>query len=93
MHFFIVDYMQGNPEASLEDPGVKARIFMHDCSHGYYGFVTDIGEDVQCDSGFSMKTISSMEEYEEERKSSSNTAFSAKVNKLCIFRDIFDGDI
>ena len=54
----------------MEDPGVKARIFMHDCSHGYYGFVTDIGEDVQCDSGFSMKTISSMEEYEEERKSS-----------------------
>ena len=76
----------------MEDPGVKARIFMHDCSHGYYGFVTDIGEDVQCDSGFSMKTISSMEEYEEERKSSSNTAFSAKVYKLSLFRDIFDGD-
>ena len=63
----------------MEDPGVKARIFMHDCEDGYYSFVTDVGENVQCDSGFSMQKIASMEEFEEQRKSSSSTDFSARV--------------
>ena len=69
------DAIQGNPMSSLVDPGVKARIFFHDCDFGYFGFVSDVRSDLQCDSDFSMKTIESMDQYEQERKSSN--AFSA----------------
>ena len=69
------DAIQGNPMNSLSDPGVKARIFLHDCKFGYFDFVSDVRDNLQCDSDFSMKTIQSMEEYEEERKGSND--FSA----------------
>ena len=69
------DAIQGNPMSSLVDPGVKSRIFLHDCKFGYLDFVSDVRNNLQCDSDFSMKTIESMDQYEQERKSSN--AFSA----------------
>ena len=76
------DPIIGNVMDSIEDPGIKARIFLHDCKHGYWSFIADIRDDLQCDSDFSMKTISSMQEYEGERQSSTDfsmgAAFSGK---------------
>ena len=72
------DVIQGNPMSSLVDPGVRARIFLHDCKFGYFDFVSDVRKDLQCDSDFSMKSIDTMEQYESDR-SKSNT-FSAGVS-------------
>merc|ERR550539_826782 len=74
------DFVQGNPMDSIDDPGVKARIFLHDCSFGYWDFIADVRSDLQCDSDFSMKSISSMEEYESERTSSNSMSIGADVS-------------
>ena len=74
------DFVQGNPMDSIDDPGVKARIFLHDCKFGYWDFIADVRNDLQCDSDFSMKSISSMEEYESERKSSSQMSIGASLS-------------
>ena len=74
------DPVQGNPMDQNADPGVRAKIFLHDCFAGYFDFVSDVRDDLQCDSDFSMKSISSMEEYEDERGSSSKASESASVS-------------
>ena len=71
------DPIIGNPTDSLVDPGVKARIFLHDCKFGYHSFVSDIGTDLNCDTDFSMKTITSMDEYDNSRTSSNDFSVSA----------------
>ena len=74
------DPILGNPEDSLSDPGMKARIFLHDCNLGYYGFISDIGPDLQCDSDFSMKSFTSTSSYESERTSSTDFSVSASAS-------------
>ena len=74
------DPIIGNPEDSLSDPGMKARIFLHDCDSGYYGFISDIGPDLQCDSDFSMKSFTSTNFYESERTSSTDFSMSASAS-------------
>ena len=74
------DPVIGNPEDSLSDPGVKARIFLHDCYNGYYGFISDIGPDLQCDSDFSMKSFTSTSSYESERTSTTDFSMSASAS-------------
>ena len=73
------DPILGNPEDSLADPGMKARIFLHDCSGGYYGFISDIGPDMQCDSDFTMTSFTSMSQYESARTSSTQFSMSASL--------------
>ena len=72
------DVIQGNPLSSLVDPGVRARIFLHDCKFGYFDFISDVRKDLKCDSDFSMKTIDSMDAYESDRSKSNK--FSAGVS-------------
>ena len=74
------DPILGNPEDSLADQGVKARIFLHDCDGGYYSFISDIGPDMQCDSDFSMKSFTSMSQFESERTSATDFTMSASVS-------------
>ena len=74
------DFVMGNPMDVIVDPGIKARIFLHDCKFGYWDFVSDVRSDLQCDSDFSMKSISSMEEYESERTSSTSMSIGASVS-------------
>jgi hypothetical protein len=74
------DPIIGNTEDSLSDPGMKARIFLHDCNLGYYGFISDIGPDLQCDSDFSMKSFTSTSSYESERTSSTDFSVSASAS-------------
>ena len=73
------DPILGNPEDSLADPGMKARIFLHDCDGGYYGFISDIGPDMQCDSDFTMTSFTSMSQYESSRTSSTQFSMGASV--------------
>ena len=72
------DPIMGNAMDSIEDPGIKSRIFLHDCEHGYWSFIGDIRDDLQCDADFSMKTISTMQQYESEKEAS--TAFSLEAS-------------
>ena len=74
------DAIIGNPADSIVDPGVKARIFLHDCESGYYDFISGVSNDLNCDSDFTMRTISSIEEYDSERTSSVDFAFSVAVS-------------
>ena len=74
------DPILGNPEDSLADPGVKGRIFLHDCAKGYYGFISDIRPDMQCDSDFTTKSFTSMSQYESERTSATDFTMSASVS-------------
>ena len=74
------DFVLGNPLDSIDDPGVKARIFLHDCKFGYWDFIADVRNDLQCDSDFSMKSISSMEEYEDERTSSTQMSMGISAS-------------
>ena len=74
------DMVRGNPMDSLDDPGVMARIFYQDCKFGYFDFISDVVDELNCDSDFSMKTISSMEEYESERTSSNKFSMSASAD-------------
>ena len=74
------DAITGNPADSIVDPGVKARIFLHDCESGYYNFISDVSNDLNCDSDFTMRTISSIEEYDSERTSSVDFAYSVAVS-------------
>ena len=74
------DAIQGNPLNSLVDPGVRARIFLHDCKFGYFGFVSDVRNNLQCDSDFSMKSIESMEGYEQARKESNTFSAGGKIS-------------
>ena len=73
------DNFIGNPTDSIVDPGVKSRIFLHDCKFGYYSFVSDVGGDLNCESDFSMKRISSMDQYDEERTSANKFTMSASL--------------
>ena len=72
------DPIMGNTMDSIEDPGIRSRIFLHDCEHGYWSFIGDIRDDLQCDADFSMKTISTMQQYESESEAS--TAFSLEAS-------------
>ena len=74
------DFIRGNPMDSLEDPGVMSRIFYHDCKFGYFDFISNVFEDLQCDSDFSMKTISTMADYESERTSSNDFSIKARIS-------------
>ena len=74
------DAIQGNPMDSLVDPGVKGRIFLHDCKFGYFDFVSDVRNNLECDSDFSMKTIESMDQYEQERKGSNTFSAGASIS-------------
>ena len=74
------DIVRGNPMDSLSDPGVGNRIFYEGCKAGFYGFISEVTEDLRCDSDFSAKTISSMDEYESARTSSNKFSMSAKVS-------------
>jgi len=74
------DPIVANPEDPINDLGVKGRIFLHDCKDGYYDFVSDVRPDLQCDSEFSTKTISSMSQYNKERQSTLDFSASTKVS-------------
>ena len=72
--------VKGNPIDSLEDPGIGAKIFYHDCKFGFFGFVSEVTDDLRCDSDFSAKTIDSMDQYDKERTSSNKFAMSVGAN-------------
>ena len=74
------DAIKGNPLSTLVDLGVKARIFLQDCKFGYFDFVSDVRNNLQCDSDFSMKTIEDMKQYEQERKSSNEFEAGASIS-------------
>ena len=74
------DPIIGNPHDSIVDPGVKARIFRHDCETGYYDFISEVTNDLNCNSDFTMRTINSLEEYDSERTGSNSFAFSVSVS-------------
>ena len=74
------DVVRGNPMDSMDDPGIGERIFYHDCKAGFYDFLVRVNDDLRCDSAFSSKIISSMEEYEGERTSSNTFSLSAKAS-------------
>ena len=74
------DPIIGNPLDASQDPGIKARIFLHDCRAGYWSFISDIRDDLQCDSDFSMKTISTMQQYEGERQASNDFSMGASIS-------------
>ena len=74
------DPILGNPLDASQDPGIKARIFLHDCRAGYWSFVSDIRDDLQCDSDFSMRTISTMQQYEGERQASNDFSMGASFS-------------
>ena len=74
------DLYIGNPTDVLVDPGVKSRIFLHDCAFGYYDFISDVGGDLNCESDFSTKRITSMDQYEQERTSANKFAISGSIS-------------
>ena len=74
------DPIIGNPHDSVIDPGVKARIFLHDCDSGYYNFISEVTNDLNCDSDFTMRSITSLEAYDRERTGSNSFAFSVAVS-------------
>ena len=74
------DPIIGNPNDGLVDEGAKARIFLHDCKWGYYSFVSDVGTDLNCAADFSMRTITTLDAYDNERTSSNKFAASASIS-------------
>ena len=70
------DMVKSNPYDPNGDPGIKNRIFVHDCFEGYYDFISDVIISMNCQSDFSMKKIESLEEYNQERGSSTSTSHS-----------------
>ena len=75
---FAYDAIKRNPWSTLVDPGVKAKLFLHDCKFGFFDFVSDVRKNLQCDSDFSIKIIENMKQYEQERKISNE--FEAGVS-------------
>ena len=77
-----------NPYDDEGDPAVRSRIFLHDCStnietdskDGYFDFIGDVRTDMHCDSDFSLKSITSAEEYNEERSSSNDFNLAASAS-------------
>ena len=74
------DFVKGNPLDSMDDPGIAGRIFYQDCGDGFFNFILEVTDDLRCDSDFSAKTISSMDEYEAERTSSNSFSVSGAVS-------------
>ena len=74
------DLVKGNPLDSMDDPGIAGRIFIQDCGDGFFDFILEVTDDLRCDSDFSSKTISSMDEYEAERTSSNSFSVSGSVS-------------
>ena len=77
----------GDPFNSNGDPGIRNRIFLHDCVGGYHDFISDIRHDLHCDSDFSMKTIRSASEYYREKNSSNSYSFGVSGSagiRICI---------
>ena len=68
-----------NPFNTYGDPGIRNRIFLHDCENGYYDFISDIRSDMHCDSDFSMKTVSSTSDYHQARQSSNSHSLDGSV--------------
>ena len=86
------DNVKSNRFNPSGDPGITNRIFLHDCFEGYYDFVSDVRLNMNCQSDFSMKSITTTEEYNEERGSSNKESFGggAEAGKkfsyiICIF--------
>ena len=74
------DIVKGNPLDSMDDPGIAGRIFYQDCGDGFFDFILEVTDDLRCDSDFSAKIISSMDEYDRERTSSNTFSASGSVS-------------
>ena len=84
------DLFRANPYNKYGDPAIRARIFLHDCHSGYYNFVSDVRVDMHCQSDFSMKTISSAKDYENQRNSANSysAGVSADAGKFFVQLDL-----
>ena len=74
------DFGRGNPMDRKGDPGVRNRIFLHDCTGGYYSFIGDVRKDMSCSSDFKMTSITTEEAYSTERSSSNDVSHSASAS-------------
>ena len=74
------DFGRGNPMDRKGDPGVRNRIFLHDCTGGYYSFIGDVRKDMSCSSDFKMTSITTEEEYRSERGSSNDVSESTSAS-------------
>ena len=89
------DFAKGNPMDRNGDPGVRNRIFLHDCTNtlvvdkqlgrlhlddGYYSFIGDVRKDMSCSSDFKMTSITTEEAYSTERSSSNDVSHSASAS-------------
>ena len=70
------DFAKANPMDRNGDPGIRNRIFLHDCTDGYYSFIGDIRKDMSCSSDFKMTSITTEEAYRSERGSSNDVSKS-----------------
>ena len=74
------DFARANPLDRNGDPGVRNRIFLHDCTGGYYSFIGDVRKDMSCSSDFKMTAITTEEAYSRERSSSNDVSHSGSVS-------------
>ena len=89
------DFAKGNPMDRNGDPGVRNRIFLHDCTNtllvdkqlgrlhlddGYYSFIGDVRKDMACSSDFKMTSITTEEAYSSERSSSNDVSESGSLS-------------
>ena len=82
------DFAKANPMDRNGDPGIRNRIFLHDCTDGYYSFIGDIRKDMSCSSDFKMTSITTEEEYRSER-GSSNDASQSISGAAGIYNDTY----
>ena len=81
------DPFMAHPFDRNGDPAVRNQIFRHYCikqsptiMQGYWNFIGDVRKNMHCDADFSLKSISSTEEYEKERGSSNSFSESAHAS-------------
>ena len=81
------DFGRGNPMDRKGDPGIRNRIFLHDCKDGYYSFIGDVRKDMSCSSDFKMTSITTEEAYSTERSSSNDVSHTASAS-ASMYNDI-----
>lgn len=79
------DIGRSNPYDANGDPAIKSRIFQHECMGGFREFIAESTKVMNCRADFSTKTISTSQEYKDERSSSNSFSVSAELSgRKCI---------
>lgn len=74
------DIGKSNPYDANGDPGIKSRIFEHECPGGFREFIAESTKVMNCRADFSTKTLTTSEEYNSERSSSNSFAVTAEMS-------------